>query len=127
MPIAIDPTKVIEYVLLCDRDLPPEEQTMFELKVLTARELAKIEDGSARADVSGNIEFRSGTQVINILNVGLKGWRNFKDAQGREVPFRENNGAPRPENWDYLTPDWRRELANAVTEQTRVTETERKN
>jgi hypothetical protein len=34
----------------------------------------------------------------------------------------ENNGNPRDENWRLLRPEWRRELANAVTEQNRLSE-----
>lgn len=126
-PIAVDPNKAFDYVLMCDRQLPLDQQTTFHLKVLTARELAEIEDKAARADMQGNLEFRSGTQVIRILTAGLKGWSNFKDSSGAEVPFRDNNGTPRQENWDLLKPDWRRELANAITEQNRMTDAERKN
>lgn len=127
MAIAVDPKKVFDYVLLCDREQPKEQQTIFHLKVLTARELADIEDKAARADMQGNLEFRSGTQIIRILNAGMKGWSNFKNAAGEEVAFRENNGAPRQENWDVLRPEWRRELANAITEQNALTEADQKN
>ena len=126
-PIAIDPNQTWEYVLECDRDLPPDQQTAFELKVLTARELAAIQDGATKGNVDGSLEFRSGTQTLRILELGVRGWRNFKDAAGTDVPFRENSGKPRLENWDVLRPEWRRELANAITEQNRVTEEERKN
>lgn len=127
MVIAIDPSKTFDYVLLCDRANPPEEQTVFQLRVLSARELAEIEDGAIRSDREGKLEYLSGSQTIRILNYGLRGWRNFRDAAGNEVPFRENNGKPRGENWDCLLPEWRRELANAITEQNRISETERKN
>jgi len=127
MPIAIDPNKSWEYVLLVDRELPPEQQTVFELKALSARELATIEDGSVRSDREGKLEYLSGTQTIRILELGVRGWRNFKDPAGTDVPFRENNGKPRHENWDLLRPEWRRELANAITEQNRLSEEERKN
>lgn len=126
-PIAVDPNKEFEYVLQCDRQLPTEQQTIFKLKVLSAKELADIEDKSARADLSGNLEFRSGSQTLRILNVGLKGWINFIGTDGNPVTFRENNGVPRPENWDLLRPEWRRELANAITEQNTLTEGDRKN
>lgn len=127
MPIAVDPNKSWDYVLLVDRMLPPEEQTVFNLRVLSARELAEIEDGAAKSDLAGNIEFRGGTQTLRILSLGVTGWRNFRDAQGNEITFRENNGKPRAENWDCLRPEWRKELANAVTEQNRLSEEERKN
>ncbi len=127
MPIAVDPSKTWEYVLLADQELPPEQQTVFELKTLSARELAAIQDGATKGNVDGTLEFKSGTQTLRILDLGVSGWRNFRDAQGAEVAFRENNGKPRPENWDCLRPEWRRELANAVTEQNRLTEEERKN
>ncbi|MDD5762175.1 MAG: hypothetical protein PHP88_06650 [bacterium] len=127
MPIAVDPNKSWEYVLLVDRELPPEQQTVFELKVLTARDLASIQDGSTTGNVDGSLMFKSGTQTLRILDLGVSGWRNFKNESGAEVPFRDNNGKPRSENWDVLRPEWRRELANAITEQNRLTEEERKN
>lgn len=127
MAIAIDPNKTFEYVLLCDRELPPEEQTIFHLKALSARELAEIQDKAARADMDGNFEFRSGSQTLRILEIGVRGWKNLRDAQGNEIAFRENNGRPRGENWDLLLPEWRRELANAITEQNRISGAERKN
>lgn len=126
-PIAVDPNKMFEYVLLCDRQLEISKQTIFKLKVLSAKELADIEDKSARADLNGNLEFRSGSQTLRILNAGMRGWSNFLGVDGQEVTFRENNGVPRPENWDHLRPEWRRELANAITEQNTLTEGDRKN
>ncbi len=127
MPIAVDPSKSWDYVLLVDRELPPEQQTIFELKVLSARDLAAIQDGATKGNVDGSLEFKSGTQTLRILEMGVRGWRNFKDDTGADVPYRENNGKPRPENWDCLRPEWRRELANAITEQNRLSEEERKN
>ncbi len=126
MPIAVDPGKTFDYVLECDRTLPAEEQTVFEIKVLSARELADIEDKATKF-VDGGLEFRTGSQVLKILELGVKGWKNFRGRDGAEISFRDNNGRPRPENWDLLRPEWRRELSNAVTEQNRVTEAERKN
>ena len=127
MPVAVDPNKSWEYVLACDRELPPEQRTVFELKVLTARALATIQDGATTGNVDGSLMFKSGSQTLRILDLGVCGWRNFKDADGADVPYRENNGKPRPENWDCLRPEWRVELANAITEQNRLSEEERKN
>ena len=127
MPIAVDPNKSWEYVLLVDRELPPEQQAVFELKVLTARDQAALQDGATKGNIDGSLEFKSGTQTLRILELGVRTWRNFKDAAGADVPYRENNGKPRPENWDCLRPEWRRELANVITEQNRLTEEERKN
>jgi hypothetical protein len=127
MPIAIDPGKTWDYVLKCDRELPEEQRTVFSLRVLTAKQLAELEDRAVRSDPAGNLEYRTGTSTLQILKMGVTGWKNFRGADGSEIQFRENNGNPRDENWDLLRPEWRRELANAVTEQNRLSEEERKN
>lgn len=136
MPIAIDPREPYEYVLECDRKLPDDEQTKFVLKVLTLGELANLEDSLFRMDPgSGEAKLMTGSHAIKILKLGLRGWRNFNDANQQPVEFETRrtgtSAGPRDEVTDSclerLHPDWRRELANAITSQAKLNEEERKN
>lgn len=117
MVIAIDPERTFDYVLQEEKE--KENPTIFKLKILAARELAEIEDNvSSFVSGKGEVELRirPGTEILQILRRGLKGWENFKDDKGKDIPFRENNGVPREDNFDRLRPEWRREISNAITE-----------
>jgi hypothetical protein len=126
MPIAVDPARTYRYVLACERALPVEQQTVFLLKALTAREHAQIRDGLSVVDPQGNLLVRQGSGEILILTLGVLGWENFKDAQGAPVAFLADP-MQKDANWDRLAPHHRKELADAVTEMTFLSEAERKN
>lgn len=138
MPLAIDPHSTFEYVLECDRDedgRPLPGATVFHLRVLSARDIAEIEDNLAGFDTEGSQGLIFvGKQKLETLRRGLAGWDDFnwRDKEGKihEVPFEVKNvGSPSKGRrsfvddscLDYLHPDWRTELANAITEQTRMT------
>lgn len=123
MAIAVDPNRTFDYVLTEDRSLPAEQQTVFKLKVLSARELARLEDSVSVMDKNGNWQVKVGTKVLEILSCGLKGWANFKHQNGNLVIF---SGASE-DSFDRLRPEWRRELADAITEQANLSEDEIKN
>ncbi len=123
MAVAIDPNTTFDYVLKEDRKLPREQQTVFKLKVLSARELARIEDNIAVFDKEGNQAVRMGTKVIEILSAGLRGWENLRDRNGGVITYSEH----REDRFDLLRPGWRRELADAITEQAGLSEDEVKN
>lgn len=125
MPIAVDPTRTVRYVLAQDRQLDLADQTVFLLRPLTAREFATIEDAMSTVTPSGEVRVATGSQTLRTLEVGLTGWENFKTPDGVQVPFRH----PQTQviQYEYLRPDWRRELANEILGLTRVTDTERKN
>ncbi|KKN46986.1 hypothetical protein LCGC14_0667260 [marine sediment metagenome] len=147
MVLAIDTKKSFPYVLECDRkqpcqckgekedctdcngtgkqDVPTEKKTIFKLKVLTARELAKIQDNVTVNLGSGDVALKGGQKILDILASGIVGWENLKDGEGKDVDFKKEKG--NYENWDYLSPDHRRELADAITEQNRMTEETVKN
>lgn len=147
MVLAIDPKKTFDYVLEVDRkqpcqckgkekdcidckgtgkkDTPKDKQTIFKLKVLTSRELARIQDNITVNIGSGDVALRGGQKVLDILTLGVVDWENFKNEKGQEVEFKKEDG--NYENWDYLVPDDRRELADAITEQNRMTEGTAKN
>lgn len=127
MPIALDPKQHFDYVLECDRALPPEQQTVFKLRGLTVAEEARIEDGLAQL-VDGGVSMRSGHQKLEILRLGLLGWTGFRSADGTEVAFERTKGHPQHVTdacLDRLAPDWRVELANAITERGKLTPAEK--
>ena len=140
MAIAVNPKDNVEYVLEEDRGKPQEEQTVFTLKNLTASELAKLEDSltdySLKTKATGGKELspedikmslNMGSQTLRILRMGLTGWKNFKDGNGKAISFMKQGEVPREQNWDRLRPEWRREIADAITEQTKLTPNEVKN
>ena len=146
MPIAVDPQKPFDFILSCDRDeagapkddasaesISERRVTRFKLKPLTVQEATSVEDGVAAWDTaSGKVDVRQGTQTLTILRLGLVGWEDFYDAAGNPVPFTvANNGKTKGQvtnaTLDRLAPSWRREIAEAIMEQTRLTEDERGN
>ena len=120
--IAIDPGQEHRYIPKDARALSPEDQPVFIITSLTARETSELEDGAADAILpskeGGQTKMRvlSGGTVLKALMKGLKGWENFKDATGNNVPWRENNGKARQDNLDRIHPSIRKELAEAITE-----------
>lgn len=123
MAIAVDPNRTFDYILKEDRDLPAEQQTVFKLKVLSARELARLEDSVSVMDKDGNWQVKVGTKALEILSCGIKGWENLRNRAGIFIPF----SGIMDNNFDLLRPEWRRELADAITEQANLSEDERKN
>lgn len=91
MPIALTPAETFEYQLKCDR-LPDggvnPDATVFVLKPLSIQAEAQIQNRSFLIGPGGTFEqFNLGSNILARLEFGLKGWRNFKDAAGVEVPF----------------------------------------
>lgn len=116
-----------DYVLKDERDLPPEEQTVFRLRPLTYREHEEIERGQKVAfdRKSEKSEMLAEQKVLSrkILNLGLVGWRNLRDEDGAEIEFRKGGngkGNTIPEElFDLLAPV-ANELSNAITEHGRL-------
>ncbi len=131
--IAIDPEAIHRYIPKVARKWPEKDRPVFLIKVLSAKEAAKLEDGMSDAVVNKKnrddttVRIYGGTAVLKALEVGLKGWENFKTANGEDAPWRENNGNPRQENFDFIPVKIRSELAEAITEGTFLTEQEEKN
>ena len=127
--IALDPDQVHEYVPKTARDWPDEDQPVFLLKCLKAKESAKLQDNVVQAGMGDDPQMKifTGSTVLRALEMGLVGWRNFKGKDGTEAEWRENNGKPRPENFDRIPEKIRQELAGAITDGTFLTEQEEKN
>jgi hypothetical protein len=118
MPIALDPKSTFPYVLLEDRSLPEDQQTIFQLRGLTVAEEAQVSDSMLLAHSgTDEVAFRAGTQQLTVLRFGLRGWENFRTAEGEEVPFESTKGHPKHVTdacLDRLMPKHRQELMNAV-------------
>lgn len=134
-PIAITPATSWDWQLPEDRaddgTIDPT-QTIFQLGALTVEQEAKIEDMATELvidtdGVSGG-RMRRGTVTLQVLEGGLRGWRNFFDSAGNAVEFRTAGGKP-PRCaiacLSALSGEQRRQIANAITERQRVTPLER--
>jgi len=128
MPIALDPKATFTYVLEDDRTLPEEERTVFTLRGLTVAEEARVAD-SMISSIPGQEElsFRSGTHQLTVLRHGLRGWSQFVDGTGKDVPFITGKGSPRfvtDDCLDRMLPRHRQELVSVILERGAVTEAE---
>jgi len=112
MAIAIDPEEVREYALKEDRDLPASAQTLFMLKPLDLRD-----ERAAECALRGTAD-KPGTNhdfVLCVLRGGMRGWRNFKTADGSDVDFTaDGRGRPDDAALRRLSFKQRGELADAI-------------
>lgn len=117
MAIAVDPRATFSYVLECDRELPQEQQTTWELCGLSRSDEEAVIDASFSYDrVTGDVVPRIGSRAGAILRRGLRGVRRFFDANGREVPFEKVNGVVSEDFLNHLPSAVCAELVNAITE-----------
>lgn len=136
--IAIDPEEVFDYVLKAERDKPEEEQSVFELGVLTSRQEAKLQDQAFSMSGATMVATTpSGTMNLQTLRAALRNWRKVRARDGSEVPFEcegkrldvlgEQLDPPSYKTLDRIHPDDRAELAQAIRNANRVTDDEAKN
>jgi len=79
------------YIPKCDEGLPPEEQTVFILKLVPFKKLARIEDTLYSASGTGKKReerIKTGSAQIEYLSAGIKGWENLRDENGNIVEFK---------------------------------------
>jgi hypothetical protein len=127
MAIAVTPKKGFDYILVEDRTLPVEQQTVWELRALTVGEQTDVQD-SLRTEKAetGETLWKSGTMVLQTLRAGLRGVRNFMDTDGKAVKFEtDKSGKVTLEFLDLLLPKWRNELANAIAAGGQLSEKDR--
>lgn len=111
----IDPGKPHPYIPKCDRELKPEEQTVFSVVFISAAELSKMRDDMWEETGAGKkreVKFRTGTFELQTLIKGLKGWKGlFHPDTGAEIPYDKD----RPKEMiDFIPPDIRSELASHI-------------
>lgn len=121
-----------DYVLHEDRHREEELQTIFHLRTLSWAELELVSSQDIIQEPGGNQLIRANhlQKARRILNYGLLGWERFRRADGSPVDFKacqENGRRWIPDQiLDCLHP-MAVELANAITERSRLTEEQAKN
>ena len=136
---AIDPNQEYRFYPAEIRDAISAEKMLqddapyFIVKPLTASEAASVEDNLAETSIktkgaASTMRLKSGSTVLDTLKKGLLGWGNFKLPSGEAAPWRDNGkSSPRNENFNYISAKWRREIAEAITEATNLSEQAEKN
>jgi len=81
---AVDIKATRDYIPECDRKLKASEQSVFELGMLSVREERLLEN-TVGMNTEGQMFMNIGDQHYLALCMGLKGVRNFIDAEGNEV------------------------------------------
>lgn len=127
--ITMNPDAVREYSLKEDQG---EDRTVFKLGVLDAFSWAFIEKTGDWQKATGN--------AISLLNFivlfGVRGWSNFRDAEGKELAFEtEQIDVPmvgkrdvmKKELLRHFTVPWITELAQEIQATNRLSGEERKN
>lgn len=120
MVIAINPKATFEYVLEADRELPEVDQTVWILRHLTLGERADVEDRIAVGDKEGRTSYRVGSSKLETLRRALCGVRNFRDEDGREVPFEMKGEYAHDKFLDRIADEWATELSNEIDRRSSV-------
>jgi len=127
--IAVDVNAVREYSLKCDDG---DDKTVFQIGTLDAPLRAYIEDkglsysvnASAPKDAPANVSMNMNARSLEVVRFGLRGWKNFKDAQGREIQFDRvsqavpgigNRHVASDSSLRLLKMDWIKELGKEIT------------
>lgn len=61
---------------------------------------------------------KSGTSRIKVLMDCVKGWKNYYDSEGNEIPFRHNNGMVNKDSIARIPSAWAIEFVNVIIERT---------
>lgn len=130
---ALDPIVPFDYILQSQRDDSPQDQIIWKLKPLTAREAAFIEDNSSTM-AGGEWKLTAGTENILSLHIGLVDVLNFTDREGRAIPVKRKGdvvfGIYKPlddEFLDRLPPAVRVEIASAIRRSAKMESQDKKN
>jgi len=126
-----------DYVLFSERELPPEDQTTFRLRPITAPENKRLQDLLVQRSNGSGHTLNPGTAQYAALMAGLRGWSNLQDDEGNPVEFEAARGAasplgksltgcPTPESLDKIQPAMT-ELANAIIDGAEITKDDAKN
>ena len=108
------------YILEAERELEPEDQTVFLLTDLTERDRVGIMDQlrvSAASEGGTASITGSGTRTYMAVRAGLVGWQNLKDETGADVPFETvagNSRKPKDETLALLDWETKVELQGAI-------------
>lgn len=136
MPRALNPDETFDYQLREDRVWDDDSQrtertddksafkyegetdgdkTVFHLTHLSVEQDERVSNRLISSDGSGTINYATGSQLIETLKYGLRGWTRFFDSAGDEVPFKSaGKGHCSNENMNRLSMRHRGELSNAI-------------
>jgi len=127
MPQGKNPNRLYDYVLECDREGEEEFRTTWKLKKCSLESYYAAQDSIIEMVLTESGEtiqrIKSGSRERDTLLAGVIGWTNFKDDEGREIPYVEKS---KLNSLAYLEADDRRELANIILEGSFLTEEEKK-
>jgi len=121
---AINPEKPVFYIPKCDRKKDTEEQTVFEVKLLTGKENAELRDDLYEVTGSGKQRkesLRSGTVELRALTTGLKGWKNFKNDDDIDLSF---DSTKMDKMIDLIPPEVRTELSDFIRGESSLSESD---
>jgi hypothetical protein len=135
---AVNIDAVFDYVCKDDKGLPKEEQTTWKIGVLDSLTMADVsqmdvsfDPGSKEQCVRANIAGRE----LDYVRYGLKGWDNFKKANGEDIKPRFNTiskgGRPAQVLHDdclrQIPPKIIRELSEVILNENGLSESGEKN
>lgn len=121
---AINTKKPHDFVCKSDLKLEKSEQTVFQVRYLTAHELAVINDEIYQVSGVGakrREQFKTGSTEFNVLKKVLVGWSNFKSDDGSDVSFDKGKIE---EMIDMIPAEARREIVAHVRGESEVSEGE---
>jgi len=123
MALSLNLNKV-PFILECDRDEPEEKQTTFYIRPLSAKQSATLQDSMKFSGVGKEATMQNiGSNTLDMVRIGLVGWDNFKDEEGKDIKFLKDMDA----NLDRLAVTYRYELAGKIMELSNLGDEEVKN
>lgn len=72
-----------------------EGATVFMIGAVDKETIGALKDGAQileSVDGTQRIVLNTSATMVKACRVGLRGWRNFKDAQGKDIPFKTEEG-----------------------------------
>lgn len=130
--LALNPNTEFDYVLESQRDDKKQDQIIWKLKMLSAKEDELLDN--AWSLVEGEMKLNLGTQTRLALDIGLVGVENFFYADGTPVTIerstRKMHGFVRQltdETLSAIPKEVRGELAKAIMEGSQIGEEDVKN
>lgn len=141
MAKAFNVNEVRPYILKADRDLPAEQQTVFDLAAVDAALHAYlwdsntyVGDDSTNGQIKPMVQVRAFSKILDTVKFCLRGWKNFDgieyDPKVHEKAYGHIAGKNRnglsPTALDLLKPHIA-ELASAIEEENKLSEQDEKN
>ena len=68
-----------------------EGATVFIIGAVDKETIGALKDGAQILETSDGVQrivLNTSATMVKACRVGLRGWRNFKDAQGKDIPFK---------------------------------------